>query len=141
MAIETRQIEDAIILDLCGRFDAAAKKEVQQAIDAAFATGTSHVILNLTDVSLVDSAAIGLLAINHQKVKQKGGRISLLNPKPEVRMILDMAAMPRLIPSFELRVSGPTGYRCSLCHRHISRHSQSDGCLTCGQRSHRAFSH
>ena len=101
MAIETRQIEDAIIIDLCGRFDAAAKKEVQQAIDAAFATGTSHVILNLTDVSLVDSAAIGLLAINHQKVKQKGGRISLLNPKPEVRMILDMAAMPRLIPSFD----------------------------------------
>jgi len=101
MAVETRQVEDAIILDLYGRFDAGAKREVQQAIDAAFSTGTSHVILNLTDVPIVDSAAIGLLAINHQKVKQLGGRISLLNPKPEVRLILDMAAMPRLIPSFD----------------------------------------
>lgn len=101
MAVGTRQAEDAIILDLYGRFDASAKREVQQAIDAAFSTGTSHVILNLTDVPIVDSAALGLLAINHQKVKRHGGRISLLNPKPEVRLILDMAAMPRLIPSYD----------------------------------------
>lgn len=100
MAVSTRTIDDAIVLDLLGRFDASAKQDVQQAIDEAMETGTSHLILNLEGVPIVDSAAIGLLAVNHKKFKEKGGRLSLVNPRPEVRLILDMVAMPKLIPSY-----------------------------------------
>lgn len=100
MPISTRTIEDATVLDLTGRFDAAAKQEVQKAIDLAYETGSAHLILNLAGVPLVDSAALGLLALTHKKFKANGGKISLVNPQPEVRLILDMAAMPKLIPSF-----------------------------------------
>jgi anti-anti-sigma factor len=100
MAVSTRNIDNAVVLDLTGRFDATAKHEVQLAIDEAMDSGTSHLILNLAGVPLVDSAALGLLAVNHNKFKEKGGKLSLVNPQPEVRMILDMVAMPKLIPSF-----------------------------------------
>jgi anti-anti-sigma factor len=100
MAVSARNVENAVVLDLTGRFDAAAKQDVQQAINEALDTGTLHLILNLAGVPLVDSAALGLLAVNHNKFKEKGGRLSLVNPQPEVRMILDMVAMPKLIPSF-----------------------------------------
>ncbi|RMH05608.1 MAG: anti-sigma factor antagonist [Nitrospirae bacterium] len=100
MPLSTRTVHNALILDLSGRFDAAAKHEVQQAIEQALASGTSHVILNLVGVSLIDSAALGLLVISHRKFKDRGATVSLVNPKPEVRLILDMAAMPKLIPSY-----------------------------------------
>ncbi len=100
MAITTRSIDDATVLDLSGRFDVTAKQEVQDALDHAFESGSTHVILNLEGVPLVDSAALGLLAINHRKFKAIGGTISLLSPQPEVRLILDMVAMPKLIPSY-----------------------------------------
>jgi len=100
MAVSARNIDNAVVLDLTGRFDATAKREVQHAIDEAMDSGTSHLILNLAGVPLVDSAALGLLAVNHNKFKEKGGKLSLVNPQPEVRMILDMVAMPKLIPSF-----------------------------------------
>lgn len=100
MAVSARNVENAVVLDLTGRFDAAAKQDVQQAINEALDTGTLHLILNLAGVPLVDSAALGLLAVNHKKFKEKGGKLSLVNPQPEVRMILDMVAMPKLIPSF-----------------------------------------
>lgn len=101
MAVSARNIDDAVVLDLTGRFDATAKREVQHAIDEAMDSGTSHLILNLAGVPLVDSAALGLLAVNHNKFKEKGGKLSLVNPQPEVRLILDMVAMPKLIPSFD----------------------------------------
>lgn len=100
MAVSARNVENAVVLDLTGRFDAAAKQDVQQAINEALDTGTLHLILNLAGVPLVDSAALGLLAVNHKNFKEKGGKLSLVNPQPEVRMILDMVAMPKLIPSF-----------------------------------------
>jgi len=100
MGVSARNIDNAVVLDLTGRFDATAKKEVQRAIDEAMDTGTSHLILNLAGVPIVDSAALGLLAVNHNKFKEKGGKLSLVNPQPEVRLILDMVAMPKLIPSF-----------------------------------------
>jgi len=100
MAVSARNIDNAVVLDLTGRFDAAAKQDVQRAIDEAMDTGASHLILNLAGVPLVDSAALGLLAVNHNKFKKKGGKLSLVNPQPEVRLILDMVAMPKLIPSF-----------------------------------------
>ncbi len=100
MAVSARNIDNAVVLDLTGRFDATAKRDVQDAIDEAMDTGTSHLILNLAGVPLVDSAALGLLAVNHNKFKEKGGKLSLVNPQPEVRLILDMVAMPKLIPSF-----------------------------------------
>ena len=100
MAVSARNIENAVVLDLTGRFDSAAKQDVQQAINEALDTGTLHIILNLAGVPLVDSAALGLLAVNHNKFKEKGGKLSLVNPQPEVRLILDMVAMPKLIPSY-----------------------------------------
>ncbi len=100
MAVSARNIENAVVLDLSGRFDAAAKQDVQHAIDEAMDTDASHLILNLAGVPLVDSAALGLLVVNHNKFKEKGGKLSLVNPQPEVRLILDMVAMPKLIPSF-----------------------------------------
>ena len=101
MPVATRTIDNAVVLDLSGRFDSNAKKEVQQAIDEAFDAGTSHLILNLASVPLVDSAALGLLAVSNQKFKKSGGKLSLVNPQPEVRLILDMVAIPRLIPSYD----------------------------------------
>ncbi len=100
MAVSARTIKDAVVLDLSGRFDASAKQDVQQAIDEAMDTGATHLILNLAGVPIVDSAALGLLAVNHHKFKEKGGKLSLVNPQPEVRLILDMVAMPKLIPSY-----------------------------------------
>jgi stage II sporulation protein AA (anti-sigma F factor antagonist) len=100
MAVSARNIENAVVLDLSGRFDAAAKQDVQHAIDEAMDTDASHLILNLAGVPFVDSAALGLLVVNHNKFKEKGGKLSLVNPQPEVRLILDMVAMPKLIPSF-----------------------------------------
>ncbi|MDT7043443.1 STAS domain-containing protein [Candidatus Nitronereus thalassa] len=100
MAVSVRNLEDAVVLDLSGRFDATAKQDVQRAIDQAIDTGTLHLILNLAGVPIVDSAGLGLLAVNHHKFKEKGGRLSLINPQPEVRLILDMVAIPKLIPSY-----------------------------------------
>jgi len=100
MPVMTREYPGAFVLDLAGRFDSSARQEVQTVLNRALEAGSHHVVFNLAGVPFIDSAAMGLLALNHEKFKQVGGRISLVNPQPEVRLILDMAAMPKLIPSY-----------------------------------------
>ena len=100
MPVMTRVVQDAFVLDLVGRFDSSAREEVQAALDKALEAESSHIIFNLAGVPFIDSAAMGLLALNHERFQQSGGRISLVSPQPEVRLILDMAAMPKLIPSY-----------------------------------------
>ena len=100
MPITSREFQGARVLDLMGRFDSSARQDVQSALNDALEAGAHHVIFNLAGVPFIDSAAMGLLALNHQKFRQAGGRISLVNPQPEVRLLLDMAATPKLIPSY-----------------------------------------
>lgn len=100
MPVTTREFQGARVLDLMGRFDSSARQDVQSALNEALKTGAHHVILNLVGVSFIDSTAMGLLALNHQKFRQAGGRISLVSPQPAVRLLLDMAATPKLIPSY-----------------------------------------
>ena len=100
MPVTTRSVQDAFVLDLVGRFDSSARQEVQAALEQALEAGSRHVIFNLSGVPFIDSAAMGLLALNHERFQHAGGLISLVDPQPEVRMILDMAAMPKLIPSY-----------------------------------------
>ena len=100
MPVMTRVVQDAFVLDLVGRFESSAREEVQAALDQALEAESRHVIFNLAGVPFIDSAAMGLLALNHERFQDAGGRISLVSPQPEVRLILDMAAMPKLIPSY-----------------------------------------
>ena len=100
MPVTTREFQGARVLDLMGRFDTSAKQEVQAALNQALDAGALHVIFNMAGVPFIDSTAMGLLALNHQKFQKAGGRISLVNPQPEVRLLLDMAATPKLIPSY-----------------------------------------
>lgn len=101
MPVTTREYQGTFVLDLVGRFDLESRERVQGILDEVLESGTRHVILNLSGVPFIDSAALGLLVVNHKKFQEAGGRISLVSPQPEVRLLLDMAATPKLIPSYQ----------------------------------------
>jgi anti-anti-sigma factor len=100
MELTERQEGSATVLEINGRFDFAARREFKEAMDRLQQAGCRHVILNIEQVSFVDSSALGLLVVAHQNLKLKEGRISLVNPQSYVRQILDLANVPRMIPVF-----------------------------------------
>jgi anti-anti-sigma factor len=83
LQIEHREIDGIVILDLKGRLilgeeDLTLRQTVSSLVDA----GDLNLILNMKDVSQIDTAALGTLVFCQLKLRESGGRLILLNLAP-----------------------------------------------------------
>ena len=83
LQIEQRETDGIVILDLHGRLilgpeDLALRQRLQLLRDA----GQTKVVLNLMDLSDMDTSALGTLVFCSLKFQESGGRLVLLNLSP-----------------------------------------------------------
>ena len=100
MHIEVRQAKDVMILDLKGRLTAGLGDQIlRDAIDELLAEGRRRILLNLSEVSFLDSAGVGELVAGLKTSRRFQAELKLLNVGERVYSTLDMA---RLLPTFEI---------------------------------------
>jgi anti-sigma B factor antagonist len=100
MHIEVRQSDDVMILDLKGRLTAGLGDQIlRDAIDELLAEGRRRILLNLSEVSFLDSAGVGELVAGLKTSRRFQAELKLLNVGERVYSTLDMA---RLLPTFEI---------------------------------------
>lgn len=100
MQISEQKEDGVVVLDLEGRFDFGARKVFKDTVERVQGEGCLHIIINMERVSFVDSSALGLLVIAHQNLKIKQSQLSLVNPQPYVRQVLDLANVPKMVQLF-----------------------------------------
>lgn len=100
MDIEVRTLAQVKIVKLRGKL---VLGEPADKLAATFtdliAAGDSRFILDLEEVSMVDSSGIGLLVRFLTAAKQKGGSIKLLNP---TKMVVQTFKLVRILNIFEV---------------------------------------
>ena len=70
MVISEHEVSQDILVErLVGRFDQSARQEFKWRIDLAINAGYRFVILNVTEVSFIDSAALGWLVLAQRRLK------------------------------------------------------------------------
>jgi len=100
MHIEVRQAKEVMILDLKGRLTAGLGDQIlHDAIDELLAEGRRRILLNLSEVSFLDSAGVGELVAGLKTARRFEAELKLLNVGERVYSTLDMA---RLLPTFEI---------------------------------------
>ena len=100
MHIEVRQARDVMILDLKGRLTAGFGDQIlRDAVDELLAEGRRRILLNLSEVSFLDSAGVGELVAGLKTARRFQADLKLLNLGERVYSTLDMA---RLLPTFEI---------------------------------------
>jgi anti-anti-sigma factor len=92
--------ETATILSLSGDFTFSTRKDFNDVVEKLSKGGCQHLIINLEGVRFVDSAALGLLVLTHNKSRQDRWRLSLVKPQPYVEEILRLANLDRVIPIY-----------------------------------------
>jgi anti-sigma B factor antagonist len=87
-------------------YDDGFRDCIRQALDA----GDRSVVLNLRDVSYVDSAGLGQLVRAYTTVINAGGNLRLLSPGPRVRRLLEITKLDSVftILESEATIGGPT---------------------------------
>ncbi len=61
-------------------------------------TGALRLILDLTQVSFLDSSGIGVILGRYRKLQERGGRVEILAPGGAVKKVLEMAGIAGIIP-------------------------------------------
>ena len=102
MEISTRIIGKCKVLDCSGSITLGpATAALREAIREAVKDGTPKVVMNLGNVSYIDSAGIGELISGFVHVKNQGGSLPLLNLTKKINELLVIAKLLTIFDVFE----------------------------------------
>ena len=97
----TEHVHDGVlVLKVSGGLNYYSRKTFQAVMRNAERCAVDHVMVNLEQVDFLDSVAIGLLALSQARLSLKGVVLSLVGPHSNVKIMLDTANIPKLIPMY-----------------------------------------
>ena len=102
ITISERRIGDVTILDLRGRlvFD-EGDVSCAERIDRLIREERIQIVVNLQDVSYIDSAGVGALVSKYVTLRKRGGNLKLMCLSERVRHVLSIAQLFGVFESFE----------------------------------------
>ncbi|MFY9607574.1 MAG: STAS domain-containing protein [Blastocatellia bacterium] len=99
LVIKDRQAGDVTILDLSGKITIGeGSVQLREAVRRMLDEGKKKLLLNLGDVSYVDSSGIGELVSSYTTTGNNGGQLKLLN---QTKKIHDLLTITKLVTVFE----------------------------------------
>ena len=94
MKASTRQVDGVTIVDLSGRITLGEGSVIlRDTIKDLLGKGNKKILLNLGDVSYIDSSGIGELVSAFSSVQRQGGELKLLNLTKKVHDLLQITKL------------------------------------------------
>lgn len=101
MKASTRQVDGVTIVDLSGRITLGEGSVVlRDTIRDVVGQGNKQILLNLGDVTYIDSSGIGELVSAYTSVRNQGGELKLLNLTKKVH---DLLQITKLYTVFDIK--------------------------------------
>lgn len=102
LQISTRAFRDITILDLQGRstINGGESKLLDSQLQTLIASGVRKLLLNLTNLTQVDSTGVSIIVKTFVSLRDQGGALKLLSPCGRVLEVLTMLRLLETIPSF-----------------------------------------
>jgi anti-anti-sigma factor len=102
LQISIRESGDVTILDLRGRSTIDGDSErLSNCLKKLVADGVRKFLLDLTDLTQIDSSGVSVLVKTYNSIKQQGGDLKLLCPCGRVVEVFRVLHLLEVIPSFE----------------------------------------
>jgi anti-anti-sigma factor len=79
------------------------------------ASGVRKVLLNLTDVTQIDSSTVTFIVRTYLSLRGQGGDLKLLHPSGHVLEMFSTLHLLKLIPSFEDETHALDSFRPLIC--------------------------
>lgn len=102
MKANVRDVGAVRILDLAGKITiGAGDVELRRLVEEALAAGKTRILVNLQDVTHIDSSGIGELVSCYTSVKRRGGSMKLENLPPKINDILQVTQLIMVFDVFD----------------------------------------
>ncbi len=101
MEVLTRRAQDALVIDLKGPVDLFSSPQMRSAILEAINTGSvPRVVINLSEVSHIDSSGIACLVEGLRQARLKKCRLVLFGLRHPTKEVLELSRLDKV---FEIR--------------------------------------
>jgi anti-sigma B factor antagonist len=103
MDVKTRRAQSALVIDLKGQVDLFSSPKMRIAIlEAVNSKQVSRVVINLSEVSYIDSSGVASLVEGLQLARSKRCRLVLFGLQQGAREVLELARLDKI---FDIRAT------------------------------------
>ena len=101
--VASRQSGDVTILDLRGKLTLNGDESalLGSHLQELLANGAHKLLLNLTNLTQIDSSGVSVIVSACVSLRDRGGRLKLLRPRGCVLEVFTVLHLLQMIPSFE----------------------------------------
>lgn len=112
LQISVRESGDVSIVDLLGRSTIGGGESVllSKRLRDLVATGKYKVLLNLMNLSQIDSSGVSIIVEMYISLRRIGGELKLLSPRGRVLDVLRVFRLLDVVPSFEDETNALTSF-------------------------------
>ena len=102
MRVDVRKTEEVIIVDLKGRLVSGTGDQLlRKIINELLAASWPKILLNLSEVSKIDSAGIGELVAGIKLAERFDSKVKLLHVRGQIRDILELSQILPLLEVYD----------------------------------------
>ncbi len=100
--LSTRQVGNVTVIDVAGRITLGeGSSALRETLRDLVAKNQTKILLNLADVTYIDSSGIGELVSGYTTVTNTGGSLKLLNLNKRVKDLLQITKLYTVFEVFE----------------------------------------
>lgn len=104
--LSTRQVGDVVVVDVSGRITLGeGSSSLRETIRELLAKGHRKILLNLADVSYIDSSGIGELVSGYTSVTNAGGQLKLVNLTKRVNDLLQITKLYTIFDIYDNEIT------------------------------------
>lgn len=85
------------VVKLSGESDLSTAGQLSEALNAQLASGAQHLTVDLSGLRFADSATIRTFIETHQRFKNAGGTLELLNPQSTVAHAIGLLGVDQVL--------------------------------------------
>lgn len=113
MQIQKRVVGPVVVLDVSGRLvlsDPGSDAEFKDCVADLLESGTSHVIVNVANVTDIDTSGLSALVSAHISMARTSKRLKLIAPTPRMRHLLHVSRLDAVFDISETEEEALAGF-------------------------------
>ncbi len=96
--IEEREDGNLPVIAVAGEIDVATAPLLRETLHRLIAQGSSTVVLDLLQVTFLDSTALGVLVGALKRCRELGGELSIVVTDPRIMKIFEITGLTKVFP-------------------------------------------
>ncbi|MFY9423442.1 MAG: anti-sigma factor antagonist, partial [Bacillota bacterium] len=102
MSVESKQDRECLVVRVSGELDLRTAGELKSEVDPVLERAPERpvVVLDLSDVSFMDSSGMGAILGRYRTVSQMGGKLVVCGLTPQLRKLFELTGLMRIIPVY-----------------------------------------